>query len=351
MQLIKASAGAYRYDIVIENGMTGRLGDRMCEFFHPRRVLFVTDENVYRLYGARVLRSMEAAMIETHTLVLRAGGYPQTLDALREISAQMAALQLERADALLMMGGCALCDTGAFAAWNYRGVVQLIQAPTTLIGMTDWAVGGKTALEYKPGTRMIGSFFPPTLMLIDPQTTYTMPDRAFESGMGEVIKCGCAADAALFHLLETLSGRAAVEARMEEIAWRCLQLKQSLSGRDRQKMMLGHALANAIEVTQRYRGLLHGEAVGVGMLAVTRYAEHCDLTVRGTSGRIAECLTRYQLPLTALVEPEAMLRRIQSLGAAADIAVPERIGWTTVRPLDNSFLTGAWFGSLQPLDF
>ena len=338
--------GAYHYDIILENGLTGRLGDRLAQRLHPARALLVTDENVWRLYGGRVTRSLEAAMIPAETLVLKAGGYPATLDALREIAARMTEMKLSREDALIVMGGGSLCDTGGYAAWNYRDVVRLVQVPTTLIGMADWAVGGKTALEYKPGSRMIGSFFPPTLALIDPQTTATMPEREFMSGMGEVIKCGCAADAALFHLLESLSGRAAIQARMEEIAWRCLELKRPLVGAQRRKAMLGHSVAHAIETAQRYRGLLHGEAVGVGMLTVARHGERLDLTTRGTAERIADCLRRYSLPLTAQVDPGAMQARLHALGTSLDIAVPERVGWTCVHHVDNTFVTNAWFGSL-----
>lgn len=344
MQTVKAAVDTYHYDIVLENGLTGRLGDRLNEHFHPRRALLVTDENVGKLYGARVMRSLEAAMIDARQLTLKAGGYPGTLDALREISASMADMALSREDALIVMGGGALCDTGGFAAWNYRDVVRLVQVPTTLIGMADWAVGGKTALEYKPGSRMIGSFFPPSLILIDPQTTATMPERAFFSGMGEVIKCGCAADPALFHMLESLSGRASIEARMEEIAWRCLEIKKPLVGRDRQKALLGHGVAHAIETAQRYRGLLHGEAVGVGTLTITRFGEQVGLTTRGTTARVTDCLKRYHLPLNAVVDPQTMLKRLLVLGSSLEIAVPERVGWTTVRQLDNSFVTSAWFG-------
>ncbi|MBR4443038.1 MAG: 3-dehydroquinate synthase [Clostridia bacterium] len=344
MQIVKAAVDAYHYDIILENGLTGRLGDRLNERFHPRRALLVTDENVGSLYGARVMRSLQAAMIDAQPLTLKAGGYPGTLDALREISAHMADMALSREDALIVMGGGSLCDTGGFAAWNYRDLIRLVQVPTTLIGIADWAVAGKTALEYKPGSRMIGSFFPPSLVLIDPQTVSTMPDRAFYSGMGEVVKCGCAADAPLFHMLETLSGRAAVQARMEEIAWRCLEIKNSLAGANRQKVLLGHGVAHAIETAQHYRGLLHGEAVGVGMLAVTRFSERAGFTTRGTAARLAECLGRYHLPLTAAVDPQTMLKRLQALGTALEAVVPERVGWTTVQKVDNAFFTGAWFG-------
>ncbi len=345
MQRIRASVGHYGYDIRLDNGLTGRLGDALAEGLQPRRALLILDENIDALYGARVVRSLEAAMIRPCVLTLRAGGYAQTLDALREITAAMNDMPLTSEDVLIAMGGGTLCDSVGYAAWNYKSVVRLVYVPTTLIGMADWAVGGKTALEYKSGSRMIGSFFPPSMTLIDPQTVCTMPEREFESGMAEVIKSACAADAALFHQLETLTGRAAVELRMEEIAWRCLAIKQSLSGRERHKLMLGHEIANAIETAQRYRGLLHGEAVGVGLRIVSQAAEGCGMCARGTAKRLADCLDRYHLPTTAVVDPEFMLRRIRTLGDNLDIAIPERIGWSTVRHLGNAFLADAWFNA------
>jgi len=329
------------YDIIIENGLIGRLGDRIPAELIPRRALLVADETVARQYGARAKRSLEAIGVQVHTLPLKAGGYCQTLNALKEISSRMAELNLGPEDALMPMGGGVLCDMGGFAAWNHKQMIRLIQIPTTLIGMTDWAVQGKTAIEHKVGTRMIGSFFPPSLILIDPQTTYTQPDRAFESGMAEVIKCACAADASLFHMLESLTGRAAVEARLEEIAWRCLVVKNSLQGRDQMKMMLGHHLGHAIETAQRYRGHLHGEAVGVGMLMTARLGEALGMTARGTSARIENCLALYRLPLCASAEESAVEACLRTM-PRFEAVVPERVGWSIIRQLDNTFLKSAW---------
>jgi len=307
----------------------------------PRRALLVADEHVARRYGARAKRSLEAVGIQVHTLPLMADGYCQTLNALKEISSKMSELNLGPQDALIPMGGGVLCDMGGFAAWNHRQVVRLIQIPTTLIGMADWSVQGKTAVEHKIGTRMIGSFFPPSLILIDPQTAYTQSDREFISGMAEVIKCACAADAPLFHMLELLTGRAAVEARLEEITWRCLAIKSSLEGRDQLKMMLGHHMGHIIEISQRYRGLLHGEAIGVGMLLTARFGEALGMTARGTSERIENCLHLYKLP-TCADAGENMVSACLKTMPRFEAAVPERVGWCITRQLDSAFLASAW---------
>lgn len=329
------------YDIIIENGLVGRLGDRIPDHLMPRRALLVADETVARRYGGRAKRALEAVGVQVHTLPLLSGGYCKTLNALKEISSKMNELNLGPEDALIPIGGGVLCDMGGFAAWNHKQMIRLIQVPTTLIGMTDWAVLGKTAIEHKVGTRMIGSFFPPSLILIDPQTAYTQPDREFQSAMAEVIKSACAADASLFHMLESLTGRAAVEARLEEIAWRCLCVKQSLQGQEQVKMMLGHHLGHVIETAQRYRGLLHGEAIGVGMLMTTRLGEALGMTARGTSERIENCLHLYKLPTCADAD-ENMVSACLKTMPRFEAAVPERVGWCITRQLDSAFLASAW---------
>ncbi len=337
MQRIQATG----YDIIIKNGLIGRLGANIPDALMPRRALLIADERVARLYGARAKRSLEAVGIEVHTLPLLADGYPQTLNALKEIAAKMTELALGANDAVVSMGGGVLCDMCGFAAWNHRQVVRLIQVPTTLMGMIDWAVRGKTAIEHKVGTRMIGSFFPPSLILIDPQTTYTQDDRSFISGMAEVIKCACAADASLFYMLENMTGRAAVESHLEEIAWRCLVIKQSLSGRDQIKMMLGHHIGHIIETAQRYRGLLHGEAIGLGMLVTVRFAEAIGMSEAGTALRLEKLMRRYRLPVATFADEEAILAGIRKM-PRFEAVIPDRIGWSSIQQLDSAFLTGAW---------
>lgn len=332
------------YDILIENGLLGRVGERLCERLTPGRVLLAAVEKVDRLFGERVRRSLEAMGVEYAHLTLRADISGGTLNALNDLTRAMAQMKLGEGDTLMVLGGAMMCDIGAFALRNSRRRAQLVQVPTTLLAMADWAVGGKTAVEHRPGTHMPGSFFAPDLMLIDPQAAFSLPDRQFENGMGEVIKCACAADASMFRMLESLSGRAAIEARMEEIVWNCLRVKASLCGEERARMRLGHNLAYAIEMAQHHRLLMHGEAVALGMLAVSRYSECLGMTTRGTSQRIEDCLNRYHLPLRTSVEQEEMLKALRSFSAPQCVLL-ERIGWSTVRAMEPGFLERAWFGA------
>ena len=344
MQSIRVLAGNAGYDILIENGLLGRLGERLCERLSPGRVLLVAAEKVNDLFGQRVRRSLTAMGVEYGALVVHADISGGTLNALNDVTRAMMQMKLGEGDTLLILGGAMLCDLGAFALKNSRRRARLVQAPTTLLGMADWAVDGKTAVEHRRGANMPGSFFAPDLILIDPQAAFTLSDRQFENGMGEVIKCACAADASMFRMLESLSGRAAIEARMEEVIWTSLSVKASLCGEERARMRLGHSLAYAIEMAQHHRLLMHGEAVALGMLAVSRYSECLGITTRGTSQRIEDCLNRYHLPLRTSVEKEEMLKALRSFNAPQCVLL-ERVGWSTVRSMEPGFMEKAWFGT------
>ena len=346
MQNIHVTTRKGGYDILIENGLTGRLGERLCERMRPGRVLLAMDTQVDALFGERVRRSLDAMGLEWRSLVTASDVTGGTLNALNDITRAMTQWQLGAQDTLLIVGGAMLCDTGAFALINGRCPARLVQSPTTLLGMADWAVYGKTAVEHHPGSRMIGSFFAPGLILIDPQTAYTLPERQFLSGMGEMIKCAASADAGMFHLLESLTGRAAVESRLEELTWACLSIKAELGEEGQQKMRLGHNLAYAIEMAQHHRDLTHGEAVAVGMLGVTCLCEAMGRTARGTTDRLEECLKKYGLPTRARVETDVMRKALASLRGTPEVVL-ERIGWCDLRHVEEDFLTRAWFGDTQ----
>lgn len=340
MQKIEVRAAGGSYAVEIENGILGRLEQAVSAY---RRILLVMDEQVRALFGKEVDASLSRSGKETIALTLRGGGYARTLEALREVAQKMNDLDMGEGDALLVVGGGSLLDMCGYAAWNHRKVVGLLQAPTTLLSMLDWAVGGKSAVTNRAGGRMLGCFFPPTKVLVDPTACYTLSDRAFQNGMAEALKTACVLDASLFHMLESLEGsRAAVEARAEEIIWRCLYLKSEVQGkRDEAHLLFGHQLAHAIEVSQRYRGLWHGEAVAVGMLLTTRYSQKAGYTARGTAERLARCLDQWKLPLEVDVDEKSIELALRVLGNG-EAPLIERVGWSTLRQINNSFFAGAW---------
>ena len=342
MQTVNVCAAGGAYEIEIETGLLRSLARATGSY---RRVLLVTDERVGGLFGEEALASIAGGGAQATLLTLRSGGYARTLEALREVATRMTGMELGAEDALVGLGGGSLLDMCGYAAWNHRSIVHLLQIPTTLLAMADWAAGGKSAMTGRAGGRMLGCFFPPTRVLVDPSACYTLSDRAFLNGMAEILKVGCALDASLFHMLESLTSRAAVEARAEEIVWCALARKSAVLGRREEgHLLFGHQLAHAVEVGQRYRGLWHGEAVAVGMLCTTRYSQRCGYTARGTAERLAHCFKEWGLPTETDADDAATQSALRALGRVVEAPIIERVGWSTLRRLDSTFFENAWRG-------
>ena len=201
MKTVTVSASR-RYDILIERGLLRRAGELVRGVTNAGTVMLVSDDSVWPLYGETVQKSLAAAGFSVCRFVFPHGEsskcaktYLALLDALCEN-------QLTRADAALALGGGVVGDLTGFAASTYLRGIGFIQIPTTLLAMVDSSVGGKTAIDLPEGKNLVGAFHQPRLVLADPKTLSTLPDAYFTDGMGEVIKYGCIADAALFDKLE-----------------------------------------------------------------------------------------------------------------------------------------------------
>ena len=341
MQIIRASYDAQQYDILIENGMTGRLGDRLSERLRQRHCLLITDENVMKLYGGRAMRSVEAADFHVKSLTIPSGGCAMTIEALHKIEDGLNQTAPDAGWIVLALGGASLCDAVGCAMRSARNGAALVYCPTTLMGMADWAAGGRTASEKRSDALALGVFFPPDMTLIDPQCAASLSDRAFYSGMAEIIKCACALDATFFRQIEGFPGRDSVQKSLDDVLCRCLELKCG-KPRDKALALLGHDIACALQAAQRYRGLTHGEAVAIGMMAVCLHGERAGLTAQGTSRRLGACLKRYHVPLTVKIDEKSVLDQLDGLPNLFDLAVPERVGWCAVHKANGAFLKNAY---------
>ena len=255
----------------------------------------------------------------------------------------MAAFGADRASLLLAFGGGIVGDVGGFLAAIYMRGIDYVQLPTTLLAQVDSSVGGKTGANLAAGKNLVGAFHHPRAVFADVDLLRTLPARELRAGLMEVVKAGILRDAGLFRFLEENVGELAGEARpalLTEIVARSVAIKAEIVGLDeresgpRMLLNLGHTVGHAIEAATGYRSLLHGEAVGWGMLA----AIHIALE-RGTiRAEESERMTRLicglgQLPgFTAT--PEALLlaagRDKKNSGGTRRFVLPTAIGSTVV---------------------
>ncbi len=204
MSRLMVNLGEKSYPIYIENNIIRNAEVYTREVFNGKRIMIVSDDNVFPLYGEVLLDSLKETY-ECHHLVLPHGEASKSFDSLPTIYSAMLKAKITRSDLVIALGGGVIGDLAGFAAASYLRGVKLIQIPTSLLAQVDSSVGGKVAVDLPEGKNLVGAFYQPSMVLIDPTVLNTLPMRYINDGMGEVIKYGCIKDASLFELLEKYS--------------------------------------------------------------------------------------------------------------------------------------------------
>ena len=287
------------YEVIVEDGVLDRAGEKIAPLVRPgSRAMIVSETNVFPIYGERLKASLEKAGIHTAEFVFEAGEPQKQLSTVMQIYEALAENDFTRSDIIVTLGGGVAGDMGGFAAATFLRGIDFVQVPTSLLAQVDASVGGKTGVDLPFGKNLVGAFHQPRLVLADPKTLSTLPDAYFTDGMGEVIKYGCIADAALFDKLE----QGQVIDHLEETICRCVLCKKHFVEEDtndkgrRMILNFGHTFGHALEKLHNFQDLSHGEAVGIGMVLACQVGERLGVTPAGTGARVAAVLERYGLP-------------------------------------------------------
>lgn len=303
MQTIDVELGTRRYPIRIGAGLLGT-PQALADAVPGRQALIVTDSNVAPLYLPRVQTALAGKNVQA--VALPAGEQEKTLARFAELIDALAAHGASRDVTVLALGGGVIGDLAGFAAACWMRGVRLVQLPTTLLAMVDSSVGGKTAVDLPAGKNLVGAFHQPSLVIADTDTLKTLPARELRAGLAEVVKYGAIADAGFFAWIEAnaealLAGDTAALA--QAIAVSCRH-KAGIVARDEteqgERMLLnfGHTFGHAIETAQGYGGLLHGEAVAVGMVLAADLSARLGMAAPVDSQRLRALLERLGLPAT-----------------------------------------------------
>lgn len=305
METIRVNLGDRSYDITIRTGGLSTIGEWAARFSLANRLLLVTDEHTAALFGETAAQSLKQAGFLPTLVTVPAGESSKSLAMADRIYEQAIRAGLDRGSAILALGGGVVGDLAGFAAATYLRGVPFLQVPTTLLAQVDSSVGGKVAVDHALGKNLIGAFYQPRGVLIDPQVLISLPEREFASGMAEVIKYGLIFDAAFLEELRTdaLAVLGRDPQQMERIVARCCRLKAAVVERDEQdvgdRMLLnfGHTAGHAIEAAGGFERYTHGEGVALGMLAATRLSELLGMIPAGTVGEVQSLLEIYGLPV------------------------------------------------------
>lgn len=357
MKQLHVALGANSYDILIERGLIDRIGPLLRPVADCPRAFVLTDENVGALYGERVLKSLEQAGYKARLMALPPGEATKALSSLGGIYQALLDFHITRKDVILTLGGGVIGDLGGFAAATFLRGVPFVQVPTSLLAQVDSSVGGKVAVDLPGGKNLVGSFYQPKAVFMDPDTLTNLTGHYWSDGLGEVVKYGCILDEGLFEMIESMPSRSALMERMDEVVYRCCDLKRGLVEQDehdtgaRMLLNFGHTLGHAVEAAQHYQGLSHGQAVALGMHLITRLSEEKGLTVPGTLARLDALLRQHDLPTAVRLDhPDqamaALLHDKKNLGGKLNVVLLDRIGQARIYPTLPDFFKGveSWIG-------
>lgn len=338
-----------KYPVLIESGLFRTIGNTLGEHFAGKKIALITDENIHKVYGDYLKKQLDASHCEWEIIALPAGDTSKSFEALMVIYKRLIDFQITRDDVIVSLGGGVVGDISGFAAATFLRGVDFVQIPTTLIGQVDSSIGGKNAVNLPEGKNLVGTFYQPNYVFIDPDFVQTLSDYHMADGMAEIIKYACVADADLFSdLIRMRNHRDAT--LIESVIYRCCLIKKQMIEQDekdqgvRMLTNFGHTIGHAIESLYDYRTYGHGQAVAIGMQTITEHSEVMGLTGINTSAMLKEILLEYGLPakLPEGIDKELLVRFAMKdkkrRGNKMNLVLLEKIGKGFLYPIEKSEL-------------
>jgi 3-dehydroquinate synthase len=335
------------YDIVITPGGLGEVGPWLGQGDHPlvkpgQPLLVVSNPAIFKHYGQALVNSLTKQGYQVETQLLPAGERYKTLNSVQKLYDAAYRYHLERQSAMVALGGGVIGDMTGFAAATWLRGIGVVQVPTSLLAMVDAAIGGKTGVNHPQGKNLIGAFHQPRLVMIDPLVLRTLPPREWRAGLAEVIKYGVIWDRPLFEELESSPHLSRygdlTDGQLLEILTHSCQAKAEVVCQDEKEgglraiLNYGHTIGHGVESLMNYRGVNHGEAVAIGMVAAGHIAVNLGLWDAASAQRQTNLLQKVKLP-TQLPEGIGVEDLLLSLrhdkkvkSGRVNFILPEQIG-------------------------
>jgi 3-dehydroquinate synthase len=330
--IVDVALGAKSYAVVVERGVLTTVGARLRALGVGSRAALVTSASILRLYGKPVTESLEEAGFTVRVVDVPDGETAKTLAVAEACWNVLLGAGLDRTSTVLALGGGAVGDLAGFVAATYMRGLNFVQIPTTVLAQVDASIGGKTAIDHPTAKNLIGAFYQPRLVLIDPSTAATLPARDFRSGLAEIVKHGIVLDAQYFADLEGSVPEIGARdgATLERIIGGSCRLKAGVIERDpeekselRLALNYGHTIGHALEAATGLDRFTHGEAVALGIVAEARLAARLGVASPATADRQVRLLEALGLPVRASdVDVEAVVAATRRDKKSRDGRVP-----------------------------
>ncbi|PXW68475.1 3-dehydroquinate synthase [Blastomonas natatoria] len=308
MARVNIALGQRSYDILVQAGALGSIVEHIKPWVQRGRTLWVSDSQVAAHHWDGIAVQLAEAGIEAHLHVVPAGEASKSWAELSRLIDWLLTWGVERSDTIFALGGGMIGDLTGFAASIVKRGCEFVQVPTTLLAQVDSSVGGKTAINTTAGKNLVGTFHQPRFVLIDPEVLATLPPREMRAGYAEVVKYGLIDDAAFFDWCETHGQQVLAQdsAALEHAIVTSVSAKARIVGederetRDRRALLnLGHTFGHALEADTGFgERLLHGEAVGVGMILALQYSARRGDCDAADAARVAAHFAACSMPTT-----------------------------------------------------
>lgn len=295
--ILPINLGEESYNIIVEKGALDKIGSYLNL---NRRVLILTDSGVPAEYSKKVLSFCQNGYVFT----IPQGEKSKSINTYSEILSFMVEKAFTRTDCIVCVGGGVVGDIGGFVASTYMRGIDFYNIPTTLLSQVDSSIGGKVAIDFNGVKNIVGAFYQPKCVVIDPLTLKTLDKRQLMAGLCEAIKMAATCNEPLFQLIENTND---LENDLEEIIVKSLEIKRYVVEKDpkekglRRVLNFGHTIGHAVESKCELGGLLHGECVAIGMLPM------CSFDVRQ---RLEAILEKYSLPTAYDFDPDSLISYI-----------------------------------------
>ncbi len=307
MQTLDVALGDRSYPIYIGAGILAEAGALLAPRFASPRAVIVTNPNVALHWLAPLSRSLAASGVQSEVILVPDGETYKSWATLHDVLTRLLEINAERTTTLVALGGGVVGDITGFAAAIYQRGIPFVQVPTTLLAQVDSSVGGKTGVNHALGKNMVGAFYQPRAVLIDPACLATLPGRELAAGIAEVVKYGAIRDADFFCWLEqnidalrncdpaALAHAIAVSCRIKA----AIVAADEREGGVRALLNFGHTFGHAIEAGLGYGEWLHGEAVAAGMVTAATLSARMRLIAAADAARLSALVQRAGLPVEA----------------------------------------------------
>jgi 3-dehydroquinate synthase len=336
---IDVSTPSRPYTVTLADGALERIGPLLDGLRLPERRFVVTSPVVWRLHGRRLAQSLKPA----EPIIVPDGERFKHLQTVSRVYEALIRANADRASTLVTFGGGVIGDLAGFAASTYLRGIALVHVPTTLLAQVDSAIGGKVGVNHALGKNLIGSFYQPHAVVIDPSVLATLPRREFRAGLYEVVKYGMTSSAPLFDRIKL--SRDAIFAKepsvLTDIIADSCRIKAAVVAADeresglRRILNFGHTAGHALEAVTKYRRYRHGEAVAYGMLVAAQLGADRGALAKQDQSSLADLVSSLgPLPPIADVSAAEMLEAVRHdkkvVAGRLHFVLPTAIGATTI---------------------